>query len=106
MNSGNADVVPFVASEKNVDACVVSTLFDHVYEDCSEKPSAHLRRTSKINALYHDSPSLLFNSMVEKAGLIRGVPAAMNGCPSAVVPVGWARFTSPLRSRWRPRDPA
>jgi hypothetical protein len=30
MNSGNAVVVPLVASEKNVDACVVSSLRDHV----------------------------------------------------------------------------
>jgi hypothetical protein len=30
MNSGNADVVPLVASEKNVDACVVSSESDQV----------------------------------------------------------------------------
>src|SRR5687768_2782718 len=99
MNSGSADVVPLVASEKNVDACVVSTLFDSVYDDCSDSPSAHRRRTSTINALYQDSPSLLFSSIVENAVLMRGVLAAMNGRPSAVVPVGCARLTSPLRSR-------
>src|SRR5687768_3226856 len=106
MNSGRAEVVPFVASEKNVDACVVSSLFDQVYDECTERPWLHRRRTSKISALYHESPSLLFNSIVEKAGLIRGVFAAMKGRPSVVVPVGCARLTSPLRSRCWPRDPA
>src|SRR5687767_4022764 len=106
MNSGSADVVPLVASEKNVEACVVSTLFENVYDDCIENPSAQRRRTSRMSALYHESPSLLLSSIVEKAGLIRGVPAAMNGWPSAVVPVGCARFTSPLRHRCAPRDPA
>ena len=37
MYSGNAVVVPLVASEKNVDACVVSSLFDKVYDDCTAK---------------------------------------------------------------------
>ena len=59
-----------------------------------------------MKALYHESPSLLLSSIVENAGLIRGVPAAMNGWPSAVVPVGCARLTSPLRHRCAPRDPA
>src|SRR5918999_5346038 len=106
MNSGSAEVVPLVASEKKVDACVVSSLFERVYDECTPRPWLQRRRTSKISALYHDSPSLLFSSIVEKAGLIRGVPAAMNGRPSAVVPVGCARLTSPLRRRCRPRDPA
>ena len=106
MNSGSADVVPLVASEKNVEACVVSSLFEKVYDDCSDRPWLQRRRTSKRSALYHESPSLLFSSMVENAVLIRGVPAAMNGRPSAVVPVGCARLTSPLRSRCMPREPA
>ena len=54
-----------------------------------------------MSALYQESPSLLFSSMVENAGLMRGVPAAMNGWPSAVVPVGCARLTSPLRQQVR-----
>src|SRR5688572_4056312 len=106
MNSGSADVVPLVASEKKVEACVVSTLFENVYEDCIENPSAQRRRTSRMKALYQESPSLLLSSIVENAGFTRGVPAAMNGWPSAVVPVGGARLTSPLRSRWTPREPA
>ena len=83
MNSGNADVVPLVASEKNVDACVVSSLFDSVYDDCSEKPPRQRRRSSTMSALYQESPSLLFSSMVENAVFGRGVPAGKNGVPSA-----------------------
>src|SRR5215216_299276 len=60
-NSGKADVVPFVASEKNVDACVVSIVCDQVYADCTESPPRNPRRTSTINALYQESPSLLFS---------------------------------------------
>src|SRR5687767_15920503 len=106
MISGSADVVPLVASEKKVEAWVVSSLFENVYDECTDRPSLRRRRTSNISALYHESPSLLLSSMVENAGLARGVMGAMNGRPSAVVPVGRARFTSPLRSRCSPRDPA
>ncbi len=52
MNSGIADVVPFVASEKNVDACVVSSLLENVYDDWNAKPAARRRRTSTMSALY------------------------------------------------------
>src|SRR5215210_1960329 len=99
MYSGNAVVVPFVASEKNVDAWVVSSLFDSVYDDCSEKPWLNLRRTSMISALYQDSPSLLFNSIVEKLVFGRGVPNGMKTLPSDSV-VGGAVFTSLLRYRF------
>src|SRR6188508_3234441 len=105
MNSGIADVVPFVASEKNVDACVVSSLLENVYDDWNAKPAARRRRTSTMSALYHDSPSLLFSSIVEKAVFWRGVPAGMKSVPSGSV-TGRARLTSPLRKRCSPRDPA
>ncbi len=105
MYSGKAVVVPLVASEKNVDACVVSSLFESVYEPWTAKPALKRLRTSTISALYQDSPSLLFSSMVENAVFGRGVPAGMNTVPSASV-VGRAVLTSLLRSRWRPRDPA
>src|ERR671914_135483 len=97
MNSGSADVVPLVASEKNVDAWVVSSLFENVYDDCTDSPWVRRRRASMMSALYQESPSLLFNSIVENAVFMRGVPAAMNGRPSDVIPVGCARLTSPLR---------
>ena len=74
MYSGKAVVVPLVASEKKVDAWVVSSLFESVYEDWNENPALKRLRTSKISALYQDSPSLLFSSIVEKAELGRGVP--------------------------------
>src|SRR6188508_254844 len=105
MNSGNAEVVPLVASEKNVDAWVVSSDFDHVYDDCSIKPCDQRRRASRMNARYHESPSELFSSMVVQAVLMRGAPAGKNGRPSAPV-VGAPVFTSLLRSRCSPRDPA
>ena len=64
-NSGSADVVPLVASEKNVEACVVSSLFENV---------GRLRREPLAPAAAHlggrvmpESPSLLFSSMVENA---------------------------------------
>ena len=38
MNSGSAEVVPLVASEKKVEACVVSSLFERVY---AELPLSH-----------------------------------------------------------------
>ena len=85
MNSGIADVVPLVASEKNVDACVVSSLLEKVYDDWKAKPAARRRRTSTMSALYQDSPSLLLSSMVEKAVFCRGVPAGMNSVPSGSV---------------------
>src|SRR5687767_8724410 len=105
MYSGMADVVPLVASEKNVEACVVSSLFDSVYEDCSATPLLHRRRTSKMNALYQESPSLLFNSIVENAVFCLGVLAGTNGVPSGRN-VGSAVLTSLLRSRCFPREPA
>src|SRR5215203_5356878 len=105
MNSGNAEVVPLVASEKNVEACVVSSEFDQVYEPSNENPSARRRRTSTMNAEYHESPSDVFASMVVHAVLMRGNPAAKNGMPSAPID-GAAVFKSLLRSRCIPRDPA
>ena len=67
-------VVPFVESEKNVDACVVSSLFESVYDDCDRQPALKRLRTSKIRALYQDSPSLLFSSIAENAGFGRACP--------------------------------
>ena len=58
-----------------------------------------------MSALYQESPSLLFNSMVENAVFWRGVPAGMNGVPSAWI-TGSAVLTSLLRSRCSPRLPA
>src|SRR5690242_10185249 len=98
MYSGNAVVVPLVASEKNVDACVVSSLFESVYDDCTEKPFENRLRTSTISASYQDSPSLLFSSIVVKALLGRAVPAGMKTVPSASV-VNGAVLTSLLRHR-------
>src|SRR5688572_11540129 len=98
MYSGNAVVVPLVASEKNVDACVVSSLFASVYDDWNEKPWLKRRRTSTISASYHDSPSLLFSSIVVKAVFGRGVPCGMKIVPSGSV-VGRAVLTSLLRHR-------
>src|SRR5918995_2127508 len=105
MNSGIADVVPFVASEKNVDACVVSSLWDQVYDDWIEKPPCQRRRASKMNARYHESPSLVLNSIVVNAGFGRGVFGGMKRVPSGNV-TGCARFRSELRSRCVPREPA
>ena len=78
--------MPFVASEKNVDACVVSSVRDQVYDDCSDKPPRQLRRSSKMSARYQESPSLLFSSIVPKLRLGRGRPAAKNGRPSDLAP--------------------
>src|ERR671913_1846208 len=105
MYSGNAVVVPLVASEKKVDAWVVSSLFESVYEPWIAKPALKRLRTSTISALYQDSPSLLFSSMVENAVFGRGVPAGMNTVPSPRV-VGGAVLMSLLRSRFCPREPA
>ena len=85
MYSGNAVVVPLVASEKKVEACVVSSLFESVYEAWTANPLLNRLRTSTISALYQDSPSLLFSSMVENAVFGRGVPAGMKTVPSARV---------------------
>src|SRR5687768_14159200 len=104
MNSGNAEVVPLVASEKNVDACVVSSAFDHVYDDCAMKPAAQRRRASTISARYHESPSELLSSIVVQAGFMRVPPAGKKGRPSAPV-VGVAVFRSLLRNGCSPRDP-
>ncbi len=105
MNSGNAEVVPLVASEKNVEACVVSSESDQVYEPWNDQPAASRRRTSTMNALYQESPSEVFASMVVHAVFMRGRPAAKNGRPSAPV-VGTAVLRSLLRNRLSPRDPA
>ena len=75
MYSGNADVVPLVASEKNVDACVVSSrVATSVYDDWNETPFDQRRRRSTMSALYQESPSLLFSSMVVHAVFCRGAP--------------------------------
>src|SRR6187402_717746 len=105
MNSGNAEVVPLVASEKNVDACVVSSESDQVYEPSNENPPARRRRTSTMNAEYHESPSEVFASIVVHAVLMRGSPAAKNGIPSAPI-AGAAVLRSLLLNRWSPREPA
>src|SRR5688500_2894145 len=105
MNSGNADVVPWVASEKNVDACVVSSESDQVYDPCTDQPLANRRRASTMNAVYQELPSEDFASIVVHAVFRLGAPAGKNGCPSAPI-VGTAVFRSPLRSRCTPRDPA
>jgi len=49
-----------------------------------------------MSARYHESPSLLFNSMVPKLRFGRGRPAAKNGRPSAPID-GVGMFTSVLR---------
>src|SRR5688572_26716671 len=105
MNSGNAEVVPLVASEKNVDACVVSSDFAQVYDDWNMKPLDHRRRASTISARYHESPSELLSSIVVHASFIRAAPMGKNGRPSAPV-VGAAVLTSLLRRRCSPRAPA
>src|SRR5918993_3957263 len=69
------------------------------------KPALKRLRTSTISALYQDSPSLLFSSMVENAVFGRGVPFGMNTVPSVSV-VGGAVLMSLLRSRCFPREPA
>src|SRR5512145_2549503 len=99
MYSGIAEVVPLVASEKKVEACVVSSLFDRVYDDWTGQPLANRRRRSTMSALYHDSPSLLFSSIVEKARFCRGVPAGVKGVPSGRI-TGTAVLTSLLRRRF------
>src|SRR5687767_9872806 len=105
MNSGNADVVPLVASEKNVEACVVSSESDHVYEPCTDQPFAKRRRASTMRAEYHESPSDVLASMVVHAVLRRGASGAKKGRPSAPT-VGTAVLRSLLRSRCNPREPA
>jgi hypothetical protein len=47
-----------VASEKNVEACVVSMFRENVYDDWKLKPFFQRRRTSTSKALYHELPSL------------------------------------------------
>src|SRR4029079_17033587 len=105
MNSGKATVVPLVASEKNVDACVVSSLCDHVYDDCTERPLRQARRASRISARYQESPSLLFSSIVPKAVLGRGRPAAKNGRPPGPGD-GAGIWRWVLRWSCAPREPA
>src|SRR5918993_1873408 len=105
MYSGNAEVVPLVASEKNVDACVVSSESAQVYEDWNDRPLDQRRRRSTTNARYQESPSELFNSMVVHAVFWRRPPTGKNGRPSAPV-VGVAVFTSLLRISCIPREPA
>src|SRR5688572_14315913 len=105
MNSGNAEVVPLVASEKNVEACVVSSDLDHVYADWNISPLDHRRRASRMSARYQESPSEVLASIVVHAVFMRGRLAAKNGRPSAPT-AGVAVLTSLLRSRCRPRDPA
>src|SRR6059036_3496912 len=82
MNSGIADVVPLVASEKKVDAWVVSSLREKVYDDWIVSPATRCR-ISRISARYHESPSLLLSSIVPNAVFCRGVPTGMNSVPSA-----------------------
>ena len=91
-------MVPLVASEKKVEACVVSMLREKVYDDWNPRPRVVRRRTSNRNALYQESPSLVFSSMVVKAGFGRGAPAAKNCVPSSRS-TGVGTLTSPLRSR-------
>ena len=98
MYSGNAEVVPLVASEKNVEACVVSCESDHVYEAWNDQPSANRRRTSTIRALYQESPSEVLASIVVHAVFCLSPPTGKNGRPSAPV-VGTAVLRSLLRSR-------
>ena len=98
--------MPFVASEKKVDACVVSTVFDQVYDDCADSPFSQRRRTSTISALYQEFPSLLLSSIVENARLGRGVPAGGKSRRPSGCTVGAGMFTSPLRNRCTPRDAA
>src|SRR5688572_28611092 len=105
MNSGNAEVVPLVASEKKVEACVVSSESDQVYDACTDQPLANRRRASTMNAVYQESPSEVFASIVVHAVFRRGAPAGKNGWLSAPI-VGTAVLRSPLRSRCNPRDPA
>ena len=83
---------------------VVSSVRDHVYDDCNEGRPATCGAARK-SARYHGSPSLLFSSIVPKLRFGRGRPAAKNGRPSAPV-VGVGMLTSELRYRCRPRDPA
>jgi len=94
-----------VASEKNVDACVVSMFRANVYDDWKLSPCSQRRRISSSSALYHELPSLFFNSIVENAVFGRGAPAGKKSVPSASR-CGVGMFTSALRHKWIPRDPA
>ena len=76
MNSGIADVVAVVESEKNVEFCVVSSDRDHVYDDCSCQPRLQRLRMSTMSARYQESPSLLFTSTAEKRGFGRTIGPA------------------------------
>ena len=55
-------------------------LRENVYDDCRVTFRLHRFRTSKIMALYQELPSLLFNSIVEKAGFCRGAPRWEERC--------------------------
>ena len=97
--------MPLVASEKNVDACVVSSVLDSVYDDWTERPWLQLRRTSTMSALYQLSPSLLFSSIVPKLR-VRTRQAGGEEQPAVGAGVGVGMLMSVLRNRCVPRDPA
>ena len=75
MNSGIADVVAVVESEKNVEFWVVSSDSDHVYDDCTCSPLLQRFFTSTMSALYQESPSLDLSSIAEYRVLGRARPA-------------------------------
>ena len=84
MNSGNADVVPLVASEKNVDACVVSSVFDSVYDDWNDEAAAPAAaQVDDQRVVPGVAVAALQLDRREAPCSGRGVPAGMNGVPSA-----------------------
>ena len=97
--------MPFVASEKKVEAWVVSMLRENVYETWKPRPRLEARRSSATIALYQESPSLVLVSMAEKDRLGRGEPAAKKSDPSGSS-VGVGTLASVFRSRFFPRAPA
>src|SRR6266540_1865251 len=100
-----ADTVPLVASEKNVEDCVVSMFLANVYDDWKCSPRLQRLRISKMPALYQELPSPFFSSMVEKLGLGRGVVAGGNSSVPSGMRCGVGTFTSALRHKWTPRVP-
>jgi len=97
--------VPFVASEKKVEAWVVSVLRENVYDDWNDTPVLEARRTSTMSASYQDRPSLVLSSIAEKLAFGRAAVTGWKSVPSGSVS-GTGTFTSPLRHRFRPRVPA
>ncbi len=106
MNSGIAEVVAVVESEKNVEFCVVSSAFDHVYDDCSCRPRLQRLRTSMIERLVPGSRRRSTSLRSPRnCGSAAGGPSDRTACRRRASSAS-ARSRSELRQRCRPRDPA